>query len=141
MIRNDVIECFILGFGLEIPDNGVGRPTQLTPLWLAVQEKCGDCRVDEVLDAIYNLSEEHADLYRFAVGDAAPYLTTNFELMRRRPQWKEFFNREFRIRVLPPGRVRYQNLMDQLQREPSHAEPSAIPPQQPAQRRQIGFHP
>ncbi len=62
MIRNEVLEWFLLGFGLEMADNGLGRSTTITPLWLAAKEKCGDCDIDEVLDALYNLSPNHAEL-------------------------------------------------------------------------------
>ena len=37
VIRNEELECFILGFGLELPDEGLGRPIALTALWLAVK--------------------------------------------------------------------------------------------------------
>ena len=139
MIRNDIVECFILRFAMEVRDDDFGRPTRLTPLWLAVQDKCGDCVMDEVLDALYNLQEECADLNKFVAANAVPYRVVHFGQVRHTPQWKDFFNGEFRIKVLPAGRVRYQKLMDQLQRELSQAAPSTVPPDQAAHRRPIGF--
>lgn len=71
VIRNKVLEWFLLGFGLKTADDGLGRPTAITPLLLAAEEKCGPCDLDEVLDALYNLSTNHAELHKLvAVGDA-----------------------------------------------------------------------
>src|SRR5271170_4792038 len=113
VIRNDELECFILGFGLEIPDEGLGRPVALAPLWLAAKEKCGDCDMDELLDALYNLNPIHAGLKKFFPFDGK-YQAVSFERVRNTPKWKDFFYGDpFRIKVLPPGRVRYQQLAEE----------------------------
>ena len=112
MIRNELLEHFILAFGLEIPDEGRGRPIALTSLWLAAKEKCGDCDLDEVLDALYNLNPNHAELNKF-VPLGEKYQAVSFERMRNTPKWKDFFYGDpFRIKVLPQGRVRYQVLAE-----------------------------
>jgi hypothetical protein len=106
-----MLECFILGFGLELPDEGLGRPIGLMPLWAAVKEKCGECSLDEVLDTLYNLDRNHAELNKFVPLDGR-YQAVSFERKRRTPKWKDFFYGDpFRIKVLPAGRTRYQVLM------------------------------
>lgn len=116
MIRNEVLEHFILGYGLEIPDEGLGRPVAFSQLQLAAKETCADCSADEVLDALFNLDREHAELNKFVpLGDK--YQAVSFERVRRTPRWKEFFYGDpFRIKVLPAGRVRFQELDEQVVR-------------------------
>ena len=127
MIRNDVLGWFLLGFGLEIPNNDLGRPTTLTPLWLAAKEKCGDCSMDEVLDALYNLGRDDAELYKL-VPLGGGFQPVSFERKRNTAHWKEFFCRgSFYIKVLPGGRLRFQRLFAQLQAE--------LPPVRP----RVGF--
>jgi pyrimidine deaminase RibD-like protein len=117
VIRNEALECFILGFGLEVPDEGRGRPIGLNALWLAVKEKCGDCKVDEVLDALYNLNPGHAELHKF-VPLEGKYQALSFERWRPNAKWKDFFYGDpFRIKVLPPGRVRYQKLCAEMEED------------------------
>lgn len=111
VIHTEMIECFILGFGLEMPDEGLGRPIGLMPLWAAVKEKCGDCNLDELLDALYNLDRSHAELNKYILLDAG-YQAVSFERKRCTPKWKDFFYGDpFRIKVLPAGRTRCQVLM------------------------------
>ena len=43
MIHVDLLEQFLLRFGLQITDNGLGRPTTITQLWLGAKEACGEC--------------------------------------------------------------------------------------------------
>ncbi len=70
--------------------------------------------MDEILDALYNLNLGHAELYKF-VPLAGKYQAVSFERRRRTPKWKEFFYGEpFRIKVLPPGRVRFQKLSAEM---------------------------
>ena len=113
MIRNEQLECFILGFGLEVADEGWGRPIGLNALWFAAKEKCGDCKQDELLDALHNLNPNDAELYKFVPLDGK-YQAVSFERKRRTDDWKTFFYGDsFRIKVLPPGRVRYQKLCEE----------------------------
>lgn len=126
MIRNDILECFILGFGLEIPNNDRGRPTSITQLWLAVKEKCGDCKMEELLDALCNLGRENADLYKFVPLPGGLFQPVSFERARSTPKWKDFFMiGYFNVKVLPGGRLRFQKLYEQLQKE---ILPSSPPP-------------
>jgi pyrimidine deaminase RibD-like protein len=112
MIRSDLLERFILGFGLAIADNGLGRPTTITPLWLAAKDQCGECSIDEVLDSLYNLNPQHAELYKFvAIGGG--FQSVSFERRRNTPQWQDFFTRgDFRIKVLPLGRRRFEEMSE-----------------------------
>ena len=110
MIRSEILERFILGYGLEVPDEGLGRPVSFSQLWKAARENCGECSADELLDALFNLEREHAELNKFyLVGNQ--YLPSSFESRRPKSNWKEFFYGDsFRIRVLPPGRRRFEKL-------------------------------
>ncbi|HWY53055.1 MAG TPA: hypothetical protein VNZ03_01240 [Terriglobales bacterium] len=116
MIRNEVLEHFILGYGLEIPDEGRGRPVALPQLQLAAKAKCPNCSMDEILDALFNLDREHAELNKFfPFGEK--YLPVSFETVRPTTKWKEFFYGDpFRIKVLPAGRVRFQELAEKASR-------------------------
>jgi len=116
MIRNEVLEHFILGYGLEIPDEGRGRAVALSQLQLAAKVKCSDCSIDEILDALFNLDQKHAELNKFfSYGDK--YLPVSFETVRPTTKWKEFFYSDpFRIKVLPAGRVRFQELAEKASR-------------------------
>jgi pyrimidine deaminase RibD-like protein len=112
VIQSEQLEWFLLGFGLELPDDGLGRPTSITPLWLAAKETRVECDMDELLDSLYNLSPSHAELYKF-VAVRGGFQRVSFELLRNTQQWKEFFTRgDFRINVLPQGRVRFQQLRE-----------------------------
>ena len=110
MIRSEILERFILGYGLEVPDEGLGPPVSFSQLWKAARENCGECSADELLDALFNLEREHAELNKFyLVGNQ--YLPSSFESRRPKSNWKEFFYGDsFRIRVLPPGRRRFEKL-------------------------------
>jgi pyrimidine deaminase RibD-like protein len=110
VIQSEQLERFLLGFGLELPDDGLGRPTTITPLWLAANEVRLDCDMDELLDSLYNLSPNDAELYKF-VAVRGGFQRVSFGLQRNTPQWKDFFIKgDFRIKVLPQGRVRFQQL-------------------------------
>src|SRR6267154_5691659 len=47
--RSEKLERFILGFGLQIRDEGFGRATSLSSLLIDVQKECGDCDQDALL--------------------------------------------------------------------------------------------
>lgn len=115
MIRNDILECIILGYALEIPNNDRGRPTSLTELWRAVQEKF-DCTQEELVDALYNLGRINAELYKFVGLPGGIFQPVSFERVRNTPKWKDFLSvGSFNIKVLPPGRLRFQRLFAELQ--------------------------
>ncbi len=114
MIRSDLLERFILGFGLAIANNGQGRPTTITPLWIAAKDQCGDCSIDEVLDSLYNLNPQHVELCKFvAIGGG--FQSVSFERRRNTPQWQDFFTKgDFRIKVLPLGRRRFELMSESI---------------------------
>jgi hypothetical protein len=130
VIRNDVIECLVLDLAHAIRNDGLGRPTSITQLWLAVQEKCGDCKMDEVLDALYNVQPAHASFMKWEwLG--SEFQSTNFEEVRNTARWQDFFMvGYFNIKLLPAGRRRLQSLLEQLMAQ--------LPPPMPP-RRPIGF--
>ncbi len=61
MIRSEILEHFFLQYGLAIPNDGLGRPTNIAQLGVAANEACDDCD-GELLDALHNLRPEHAEL-------------------------------------------------------------------------------
>jgi hypothetical protein len=132
LIRNDILQCFILGYALEMQDDGFGRPIGFAQLRNEIVSKCGDCQNDEILDALYNLRRDHAELGKFfALG--GKYRLISFEKVRNTPKWNDFlYGEPFRLKVLPQGRVRFQELKEQLRRELQPVEP-------PPARRPIGF--
>ena len=115
MTRNDVLHWFVLGFGLSGPDDDLGRPTDISQMWQAAKEKCFDCERNEVLDALYTLHREHAALIKFvSVGEG--FHPVSFERVRNTLDWTDYFlNGNFNVKVLPEGRVHYQELSEQLE--------------------------
>jgi pyrimidine deaminase RibD-like protein len=109
VLPSEKLERFILGFGLELPVNGAGRPTTLPDLLLAAREKCGDCRMEELVHALYNLGDEHVELLKFLPNG----LRVRFSKYRNDPRWQAFFRASFNIKVLPKGRVRFEKLSEQ----------------------------
>jgi pyrimidine deaminase RibD-like protein len=123
VIHVDLLEQFLLRFGLQITDNGLGRPTTINPLWLEAREACGECDIDEVLDALYNLDPKHAELYKFVPVNGG-FQAVSFEQARSTPNWAHFFTRrDFRIKVLPAGRKRLQELSELSLRKQSSPTP------------------
>lgn len=122
MIRSDILEHFLLGFGLAIPNNDLGRPTTIGQLGLAATEKCGDCD-GELLDALYNLQTAHAELKKY-IAIVGGFQSVSFERVRNTPQWQSFFTHgTFNIKVLPPGRIRFEKLDEEL-RQAKAMEPA-----------------
>jgi len=112
MIRSEKLECFILKHGLEIPNLGdEGRGTSVGQLWVIATEKCGECNMDEVTDALFSLQPDHAELKKYVYNGTT---TQVFHLERNDPKWRDFFNGYFNIRVLPAGRRRFEVLSEQL---------------------------
>ena len=120
VIPNDKLHQFILGFGLELPnDRRLGRPADITQLWLNAKGKCLECEMSEILDALATLRSEHARLTKFvAVGGS--FQPLSFERVRDTSRWKDFLmTGYFNITVLPEGRAHFQWLSEQAGRETS----------------------
>lgn len=114
VIRTEKLECFLLGYGLEIPNNGLGRPMTIGQLYLDTKRKFEDCEHDELLDALYNLPTNCAELRRY-VDVPGGAQAVSFERRRNTPQWRDFFTiGSFNIKVLPEGRIRFEQLMEKL---------------------------
>jgi hypothetical protein len=119
MIRNEMLHRFILEYALSVQDNGHGRPTSITPLWLAAKEKCFECEMSEVLDALYTLGRNNAELTKFfPIGGG--FQAVSFERVRNTPGWSTFLmTGYFNIKLTPDGRIRLQRLSEQLTAEGS----------------------
>src|SRR2546426_10609520 len=127
MIRSEILEHFLLEYGLAIPNNGLGRPTTIAQLEVAANEECGDCE-RELLDALYNLNSEHAELRKYVAVEQGVQSPISFERVRNTPQWQDFFTHgSFNIKVLPSGRMRFEKLHEQLQQLKMTPQPAAIP--------------
>ncbi len=86
-----------------------------------VNSRCLECDHGEILDALYNLSSEHAILQRFLPNN----LPVNFEKVRNHRDWGNFFTvGQFRLKTLPGGRKRFEWLAEQLKLEQSKADSS-----------------
>ena len=81
MIRSEILKHFILGFGLAIPDNDLGRPTNITQLEVAARETCGNCH-GELFDALYNLHTTHAELRKYVAVEGGFQSPVSFERVR-----------------------------------------------------------
>jgi pyrimidine deaminase RibD-like protein len=115
MIRSEILEHFILGFGLAIPDNDLGRPTNISQLEVAASETCGNCH-GELFDALYNLHSTHAKLRKYVAIEGGFQSPVSFERVRNTPKWKDFFTHgSFNVKVLPAGRIRFERLDEQVQ--------------------------
>ena len=111
MIRSEILECFLLGFDLQMPNEGRGRPTNITQLQIAACEKCSDCSKEELLDALYNLRTDHAELTKFVGLPTGQFQAVNFNRVRNTQEWSDFFMvRRFNIKTLPAGRRRFEEL-------------------------------
>jgi hypothetical protein len=76
---------------LAIPNNGLGRPTNIAQLGVAANEACGDCD-GELLDALYNLRPDHAELRKYVAVGQGVQPPLSFERVRNTPQWEDFFH-------------------------------------------------
>jgi hypothetical protein len=114
MNRNEMLHCFILGFGLSAENHDLGRSTTLGELWQEAKIKSCDCDLVELLDALYTLPREYAALIKsLTVGDG-PH-PVSFERVRNTEDWPEYFRTgPFSVKVLPEGIVHYGLLSEQL---------------------------
>jgi pyrimidine deaminase RibD-like protein len=111
LTRSETLEFFLLGFGLDVPNEGYGRPTNITQLQIAAKEKCADCSREELLDALYNLPAVHAELIKFVARPAREFQRVSFKRIRRTRKWSDFFSDgQFNIKTLPLGRRRFEEL-------------------------------
>jgi pyrimidine deaminase RibD-like protein len=113
VIRNEELERFILGFALEIQHDGFGRQTSIAALQVAASAKCGNTGKEELLDALHNLKPDHAELTKFVNLESGFSQPVKFEPSRRKANWHDFFmTGSFNIKVLPAGRVQFQQLSE-----------------------------
>jgi pyrimidine deaminase RibD-like protein len=123
MIRSEILEHFLLGFGLAIPNNDLGRPTNIAQLGVAANDKCGDCD-SELLDALYNLQPQHAELRKYVAVEGGLQSPVSFDRVRHTANWKDFFTHaSFNVKVLPAGRIRFQKLDEELQKLKAMQQP------------------
>jgi hypothetical protein len=55
MTRNEMLQEFILEFGLLAEAHDLGRETRFAELWSEAKKVCFDCEKNELLDALYTL--------------------------------------------------------------------------------------
>jgi len=116
MTRNDLLQRFILKFGLSAPDEYLGHATDFSRLWQEAKKSCFDCDRNEVLDALYTLPREYAALVK-VVPTEEGYHPVSFERVRNTVNWPEYFTTgEFSVQVLPEGRAYYSTLCEQLEK-------------------------
>ena len=116
MTRNDMLQGFILGFGLLAEDHDLGRETSFAELWREAKKACFDCAPEELLDALYTLPRGYASLIKMvATGDGAH--PVSFERVRNVSAWPDYFTRSpFNVKVLPAGRAHYHELAERIER-------------------------
>jgi diguanylate cyclase (GGDEF)-like protein len=118
VIRSEKLECFLLGYGLDLPNNGLGRPMTLGQLHLDAKKQYEDCEDGELLDALYNLQPNYAELKRYVALPGGLHQPVSFERKRNTPQWRNFFTiGSFNLVVLPQGRRRFEALTEELATE------------------------
>jgi hypothetical protein len=116
MTRNDMLQGFILGFGLLGEDHDLGRETSFAELWREAKKACFDCEREELLDALYTLPREYASLIKMvATGEGAH--PVSFERVRNVSAWPDYFkSSSFNVKVLPAGRAQHRKVAEQLER-------------------------
>lgn len=120
MTRNEILQWYILGFGLSGAEEDLGHPTTFSELWKDVRGKCFDCDRIEVLDALYTMPREHAALVKLvSLGEGLH--PVSFERVRNTVDWPEYFTTgEFHVKVLPEGKAHYQQLREQMELTTAH---------------------
>ena len=67
--------------------------------------------MDELLDALYNLRTDHAELTKFVALPTGQFQPVSFNRARNTPKWSDFFMiGYFNIKILPAGRRRFEQL-------------------------------
>lgn len=119
MTRNDMLHWHILRFGLSGSEEDLGRPTNLSQLWQDAKKTCFECDQNEVLDALYTLPREYAALIKFvSVGEGIHPIS--FERIRNTKNWTDYFMiGDFSVKVLHEGKVHFQRLSEQMEKEPT----------------------
>jgi len=120
MNRNEMLHCFILGFGLSAENHDLGRSTTLAELWQEAKIKSCDCDLVELLDALYTLPREHAALIKSLTSGEGPH-PVSFERVRNTNDWPNYFTSgPFNIKLLPAGRLYYESLAAHMQPVVAH---------------------
>lgn len=108
MTRNETLQSFILGFGLEAGKADLGRPTTFAELWHAAKRTCFPCDPKELLDALYTMPREHVALIKIvSTGEGAH--PVSFERVRNVSAWPDYFTGgTFNVKVLPAGKLHHE---------------------------------
>jgi len=115
MTRNEMLQWFILSFGLCAKDPELGHPTTIAELAREAKRACFDCDQVEVLDALYTLPRDYAALIKSLPTGEGPH-PVSFERIRNTTDWPNYFSSgTFYVKVLPAGRSYYDKLADQMQ--------------------------
>ena len=116
MTRNEILQRFILGFGLSAEDHDLGRETSLAELCREAKRACFDCQQNEVLDALFTLPREHAALIKMVSTGEGSH-PVSFERVRNISAWTDYFaSSPFHVKVLEAGRAHYHKLAQELEK-------------------------
>jgi hypothetical protein len=113
MTRNEMLQSFLLGFGLEAGNADLGRPTTFAELWREAKGACFSCDPKELLDALYTMPREHVSLIKMvSTGEGAH--PVSFERVRNVSAWPDYFTSStFNVKVLPAGKRHYEQVTEQ----------------------------
>jgi len=114
MTRNDVLQWLILRAGLSAFDEDLGATTSIPRLCQCAKDCCLACNRDELLDALYTMPREYAELIKFLwVGEG--YHPVSFERVRN-IDWTDYFlDGDFHVKVLPAGVAHYRELSQKIE--------------------------
>jgi hypothetical protein len=100
MASNRELEQFILEFGLKFRQTVTGVLPSLPALLNSAQNKLGNIDPRQLQDAIYTMNPLRASFAKFL-----PHgLSAALQKHRNHPDWRNFFNGDFNVQVLPEGR-------------------------------------
>ena len=116
MTRNDMLQGFILEFGLSAEDHDLGRETSFAELWREAKKVCLDCERNELLDALYTLPRGYASLIKMVTTGEGAH-PVSFERVRNVSAWPDYFtSTPFNVKVLPAGKAHYRELAQFLEK-------------------------
>ena len=117
MNRSETLEWFLLGYDHEIECNGQGRSTTIGQLLNDAIRKYEKARTEDLLYALHNLQPDHAELTKY-VNSGAGTQVVSFERQPSNGRWEDFFTTgHFRLKTLPAGRIRFDQLSEKLEQE------------------------
>jgi hypothetical protein len=116
MTRNEMLQGFILGFGLSVGDQDLGRETSFAELWSEAKKICFDCERNELLDALYTLPRQYASLIKMVASGEGAH-PVSFERVRNVSAWPDYFtSSRFNVKVFPAGKEHHNKLAEEFEK-------------------------